>query len=136
MECKCLTPAFCASIISVLIETYWNVNIRKTVKGTIDHPCLNRNILECKYSLIKYSHITSCGLNRNILECKYESGTGIMIVIPGLNRNILECKWYAACFITLLLSSLNRNILECKFDRGCVVSHRIGVLIETYWNVN
>ena len=31
---------------------------------------------------------------------------------------------------------LNRNILECKLDSEAVFTHKIPVLIETYWNVN
>ena len=109
-----LPPYWQELVNTVLIETYWNVN---TQTGLLYHPvpvCINRNILECKYSFCVLQIIIPFGINRNILECKLLPRSRWQILTEGINRNILECKY------TFSILSV------CSFM----------VLIETYWNVN
>ena len=56
---------------TVLIETYWNVNGSWETLKRKAGMSLNRNILECKYSLTELERMTLKCLNRNILECKF-----------------------------------------------------------------
>ena len=56
--------------ITVLIETYWNVN-KTASKIMIMIFSLNRNILECKCGYVYGTFTLHESLNRNILECKY-----------------------------------------------------------------
>ena len=48
LECKLNTSVITNYSISVLIETYWNVNIREIYVDIPNDVGLNRNILECK----------------------------------------------------------------------------------------
>ena len=55
LECKLTQSLALYLSVSVLIETYWNVN----VSGTRRHfynVRLNRNILECKYTVQQRQH--------------------------------------------------------------------------------
>ena len=53
LECKVLLILFVSRILSVLIETYWNVKIEynQMIMGTMS---INRNILECKVERCLY----------------------------------------------------------------------------------
>ena len=55
----------------VLIETYWNVNIYFRGMHIFKVFSINRNILECKYGKDPYKIQGVEGINRNILECKF-----------------------------------------------------------------
>ena len=50
LECKLkIGSAVAVTPVSVLIETYWNVNISFLISAIATAVCINRNILECKY---------------------------------------------------------------------------------------
>ena len=114
LECKCKFYPVPGIIPTVLIETYWNVNVALWTRLASYGNRINRNILECKFH---YASPPSgfCGcINRNILECKYK-----------YQANITEGE-------TVLIETYwNVNV---NFHHGTI--HSRSVLIETYWNVN
>ena len=75
-------------------------------------------------------------INRNILECKLNSFQCDQQSRDGINKNILECKSFASLSRIVCVICINRNILECKFFLLLGGMLILGVLIETYWNVN
>ena len=99
------------------------------------HDRFNRNIVECKASLmwayftpaavlietlwnVKLVHSALCcrsasGFNRNIVECKVNYYTVNHRKIQGFNRNIVECKAFPPRF-SISSIRFNRNIVECK----------------------
>ena len=112
MECKVFNAISFDCVISVLIETLWNV---KRV----------------------FLFITACltGINRNIVECKGMKKAGYKVGIYCINRNIVECKdsFFDCPLVPLLVLietlwnvksvdhlqvdfslRINRNIVECK----------------------
>ena len=71
LECKYWIGFTEYFAISVLIETYWNVNARiKTGQNRRENVLIetywNVNTADCHLAAI-----SACGLNRNILECKF-----------------------------------------------------------------
>ena len=54
----------------VLIETLWNVNEIKLFVCIKLQKRINRNIVECKFVLIRIGTIYRFRINRNIVECK------------------------------------------------------------------
>ena len=70
LECKYIYCRKTNSLKTVLIETYWNVNLEAVVIVIISGSCINRNILECKFLRVVVQAIQPVGINRNILECK------------------------------------------------------------------
>ena len=144
--------------VKVLIETYWNVNLTLKARKRKTNGSLNRNILECKFTVHPGSDVEAYSLNRNILECKLidqrlfdcrknslnrnilecKCGCNLMCRSRSnrLNRNILECKLYLVYSLPLYVTCLNRNILECKCGCRWLAHNQFPVLIETYWNVN
>ena len=58
-------------LISVLIETLWNVNIEATSFQAGLRFCINRNIVECKFTWHSDSEFRGWSINRNIVECKF-----------------------------------------------------------------
>ena len=61
--------------VSVLIETYWNVNSDSPYASAVALR-INRNILECKLSTRQAVCQLPFCINRNILECKGSSCSG------------------------------------------------------------
>ena len=54
----------------------------------------------------------------------------------GFNRYMVECK-YSCFYLSFILAiSFNRYMVECKFIGTCVSVPYLGVLIDTWWNVN
>ena len=141
MECKDRNRPVKSRRTIVLIETYWNVKVKRGRSDPDRRQRINRNILECKgmYSVLR-SAPRSC-INRNILECKERrqmlimQHAGVLIetywnvkMIPaynslrssaGINRNILECKVTSLEPSFTLDFRINRNILECKVYGIC-----------------
>ena len=66
---KFSTESFLDCVVSVLIETSWNVKA-------------------CSPS----NNLTAISINRNIVECKERSWICCMKRDRGINRNIVECK--------------------------------------------
>ena len=91
MECKVFNAISFDCVISVLIETLWNV---KRV----------------------FLFITACltGINRNIVECKGMKKAGYKVGIYCINRNIVECKVGYMAMAGWDAKRINRNIVECK----------------------
>ena len=114
MECKYRTGSPGTFKFTVLIETYWNVNI------------------------IILAFISS-GF-RVLIETYWNVNYRLLVRLWGwrlrLNRNILECKLARYTLAVNRRFSLNRNILECKCPLSKVMLSGSVVLIETYWNVN
>ena len=157
LECKDRNRPVKSRRTIVLIETYWNVKVKRGRSDPDRRQRINRNILECKgmYSVLR-SAPRSC-INRNILECKERrqmlimQHAGVLIetywnvkMIPaynslrssaGINRNILECKVTSLEPSFTLDFRINRNILECKDRSEAGRRKHNSVLIETYWNV-
>ena len=101
--------------------------------------------------------IEDTGINRNIMECKVSMLTLILCKIICINRNIMECKarkrgkeicqsfvlietlWNVKLTMNLTTNRpslcINRNIMECKVKQAMMDALRESVLIETLWNV-
>ena len=83
--------AFCNRYL-VLIETLWNVNMGKLGRVRRKRYRINRNIVECKFSLNLISERSILVL----IETLWNVNSGInltpSVLIPGINRNIVECK--------------------------------------------
>ena len=56
--------------LRVLIETLWNVKSSSGGSGGTGSSGINRNIVECKESIERYSQYEVISINRNIVECK------------------------------------------------------------------
>ena len=70
MECKVVSLSDFMDPSSVLIETLWNVKKPEEKPIDIEAMCINRNIVECKVSLIRMLAKLAASINRNIVECK------------------------------------------------------------------
>ena len=55
---------------------------------------INRNIVECKDSLVGQPQKRISSINRNIVECKVSISGDALVVVGRINRNIVECKEY------------------------------------------
>ena len=98
---------------TVLIETYWNVNIQfGWFTGNVSG--INRNILECKYCLCRCSRISF-----------------LVLIETYWNVNFISHLSGKYRWIVLIETYWNVNCGFCKL-KLCPVF----VLIETYWNVN
>ena len=74
-------------------------------------------------------------INRNIVECKVSLVLEQIVSMTSINRNIVECKDVIVKICRIVNISINRNIVECK---GAFFFPRWDyyfVLIETLWNV-
>ena len=58
----------------VLIETLWNVNDINVFNLLEEAFSINRNIVECKFSISGDTLVVVGRINRNIVECKYKTG--------------------------------------------------------------
>ena len=97
--------------------------------------CINRNIVECKFSrypvsffaiwvLIETSWnvnrrfgmrpVCWFSINRNIVECKFNIVFTFFFNAHSINRNIVECKSFNLTKLQDEEYSINRNIVECK----------------------
>ena len=56
---------------SVLIETYWNVNIKAVIEKNVEAFVLIETYWNVNFSPNRVFLFRDPGLNRNILECKY-----------------------------------------------------------------
>ena len=70
MECKGLSFFRSNSVVTVLIETLWNVKHKMDtgIPGALRR--INRNIVECKVVNVPDSSSQTASINRNIVECK------------------------------------------------------------------
>ena len=64
--------------VSVLIETYWNVNLQKQIEEISKKQSINRNILECKCKIVD-----NIARNKQVLIETYWN-------VNSLNRNPLS----------------------------------------------
>ena len=69
LECKCCTIYNGSATFVILIETYWNVNVKRKIV-TMLLLDINRDILECKLDDYRYALLAKYHINRDILECK------------------------------------------------------------------
>ena len=118
----------------VLIETYWNVKVRRASDRQSASERINRNILECKGVHFSRQVFLDFRINRNILECKdrhrLQHYSHISVLIETYwNVKVLSAGGSGA------QTGINRNILECKASRQYRIKSCFLVLIETYWNV-
>ena len=134
MECKSRKGWTFQQLLSVLIETLWNVNWI-SVLLSLNTGSINRNIVECKSLTPTHQYQPCSGINRNIVECKfnywwsYYHSTFVLI----------ETLWNvnaAAISAWSSINGINRNIVECKFYNNAYTVYLAQVLIETLWNVN
>ena len=70
VECKVQRITVKTCIVSVLIETLWNVKLAPLVNTDGIMLCINRNIVECKAENTEPETLMECRINRNIVECK------------------------------------------------------------------
>ena len=120
---------------AVLIETLWNVNMRASFVS-YHSLSINRNIVECKYTLYRSVGGVHCVLietlwnvnkdfeqfkkfNEQVLietlwNVNTRSKTTHMQPILSINRNIVECKFERKIEFLNRNASINRNIVECK----------------------
>ena len=82
---------YTASNTLVLIETLWNVNQAYAFAPTPAQICINRNIVECKFSKAKastalYQVLIETLWNVNFKKLNSDNGWS------SINRNIVECK--------------------------------------------
>ena len=101
-------------IITVLIDTWWNVN---------DY------LLDC--FAFYYQVLIDTWWNVNFQALFLHASSRIVLIDTWWNVNILSAK---LCWVR---SSFNRYMVECEFfvdvhDVCC----RVVVLIDTWWNVN
>ena len=54
-----------------LIDTLWNVNLKKEIGKLKDDIGINRYIMECKLELQYAIDTPESGINRYIMECKF-----------------------------------------------------------------
>ena len=102
--------------MSVLIETYWNVNTGGKGSRCGTAVGINRNILECKSLLDSQRPHQE---NRVLIETYWnvncrQGDKAARDVLIGINRNILECKLMTPAVSSAAFPGINRNILECK----------------------
>ena len=98
----------------VLIDTWWNVN-------------LIRSIL--------YLTVSVC-FNRYMVECELNTLTSTLYPVPGFNRYMVECEYFihdedCNIFTVLIDTWWNVNIKSNDHIAGGKA-----VLIDTWWNVN
>ena len=70
VECKSRKGWTFQQLLSVLIETLWNVNWI-SVLLSLNTGSINRNIVECKSLTPTHQYQPCSGINRNIVECKF-----------------------------------------------------------------
>ena len=93
VECKALHCNYKLLIYQVLIETLWNVKLKRLSGYRLIISRINRNIVECKAIQIIIGVFSVHSINRNIVECKANSTGGIFCKCAcSINRNIVECK--------------------------------------------
>ena len=102
---------------TVLIETSWNVKMDSNTEVCNGY-CINRNIVECKgLSLSSRSTLypvlieTSWNVKTSMLRIHFSSA-------PRINRNIVECKEQLFKQKQEINHCINRNIVECKGGRA------------------
>ena len=125
---------------AVLIETSWNVKIKKQ-PGAVLKSSINRNIVECKAAATQADIQRGFGINRNIVECKEKAGSynkkGLTVLIEtswnvkigvAVQNNkpakvLIETSWNVKEILERILekfeTSINRNIVECKEVKLC-----------------
>ena len=99
---------------TVLIETYWNVNFRKSDASAISKAVLietywNVNAGAPSPFLVSFFVLIETYWNVNE-ELKFLKS----VMTRGINRNILECKLRIHGSPRSPVLRINRNILECK----------------------
>ena len=70
MECKDAELSAQDKADKVLIETSWNVKLRRQKDILVLSTSINRNIVECKGKVDYCAYAIVDGINRNIVECK------------------------------------------------------------------
>ena len=80
MECKVDFILFHGALLSVLIETLWNVKECSQIQQRQSRFCINRNIVECKVHIDSEGVATQGCINRNIVECKDADDTAVYAV--------------------------------------------------------
>ena len=141
----------------VLIETLWNVKKELYCPLGAFSFGINRNIVECKGTLLLNLLTASQVLIETLWNVKMVPIVGFLPrspvlietlwnvkayapVLPGIsgtgiNRNIVECKVINIKCINMINNCINRNIVECKEIVRLSRTHKKTVLIETLWNV-
>ena len=112
MQSPSLPGCLCA-LLSVLIETYWNVKEAHFPRSVLSGTRINRNILECKGNRSESAVQRRSVLIETYWNVKTTGATGYYPVKIVLIETYWNVKVNPSCFIFL-------NAI---------------VLIETYWNV-
>ena len=137
VECKFGNASNIYFTSQVLIETLWNVNLKRMQRWVNSRFVLIETLwnvnLSIRFALKRISLVlieTLWNVNKKVeryMRCRKF----------GINRNIVECKCVAGVLHYEVGRSINRNIVECKCkskypDKPITET----VLIETLWNVN
>ena len=70
----------------VLIETLWNVKDKTTVYVLVNFWSINRNIVECKFSITSAISCCEFTINRTIMECKSHRRNVLKSFTQQINR--------------------------------------------------
>ena len=114
VECE-YGPVTCATFaVSVLIDTWWNVN-----------------------NLFISFYLSGCaGFNRYMVECEYFQTASGFYVRSSFNRYMVECELdfcYNFVFFLMVLIDTWWNVNNCVRNFFLIFDP---VLIDTWWNVN
>ena len=115
LECKFKLINSAWVTATVLISTYWNVNVEDEINSMTDVQGFNLNLLECKW-----------WFNECYRKYTYQ-------VLISTYWNVNKAVWIWEIFQAAVLISTYWNVNS----RGLVFLIRFNaVLISTYWNVN
>ena len=136
VECECLLSFSSIREHLVLIDTWWNVNVKCAFLTELIMFCFNRYMVECEFSK-QYKTITyEDRFNRYMVECEFFSHEQLSKRRKGFNRYMVECEYFihhkdSYILFVLIDTWWNVNLIneKCK-TTGAVV------LIDTWWNVN
>ena len=56
--------------VTVLIDTWWNVNYKHMLDKTFGNFCFNRYMVECEFFSCGFNNSANTGFNRYMVECE------------------------------------------------------------------
>ena len=96
----------------------------------------NRYMVECEFPSAMSFHDWHCSFNRYMVECELKKLHLSFLQNISFNRYMVECECILMKKSSQIMICFNRYMVECEYLSNENLNEWIGVLIDTWWNVN
>ena len=95
VECEYVKYGSRAYRYLVLIDTWWNVNIKFVTAPAAAESRFNRYMVECEYSSYERGSNENNSFNRYMVECELNSDRCRLYISYSFNRYMVECEFWS-----------------------------------------